>query len=180
MITTIEKAHQETLDAQKGFLTRMIITNPKGGILPSEDLTLLAQSYQWPQIEVQVVEYAIAGYQRRDAGLQNRSGSMQVTILEVVDGLVWEEMDRWSKKMHNPFSGQTGRSSDYKTSITLEMLKYDPNTIDPDADTLKDAKVSRKVVLQGAFPSQVGQLEINANESEAMQFQVDFTYNYWK
>lgn len=180
MITTIQNAHQELLDAQKNFMTRLIITNPKGGILDSEKLTLLAQSYNWPGIEVQVVEYAIAGYQRRDAGLQNRSGEMTVTVLEIIDGLVWEEMDRWSKKAHNPFSGQVGRSSDYKSSMTMQMLKYNPNTIDPEQHTLAEPLVTRSVVLHDCFPSSVSPLNIDANSSEAMSFEVTFTYNYWE
>lgn len=180
MITTIQNAHQELLDAQKQFMTRLIVTNPKGGILDSEKITLLAQGYQWPQISTQVVEYAIAGYQRRDAGLQDRSGTITFSILEIIDGLVWEEFDRWSKKMHNPFSGQVGRSSDYKSSMTLQMLKYNPNTIDPEQHTLAEPIVTRSVVLHDCFPSEVGSLELDPNSSDTMNFSITFTYNYWE
>ena len=93
----------------------------------------------------------------------------QITILNDTGFVIRDSMERWMNGI-NSHSANTGLVNpvDYQADLVVEQLD-------------RDEVVLKKYTFRGAFPLEVGAIELSYDQATAIEeFTVNFGYQYWE
>lgn len=135
-------------------------------------LELRCTSFSYPGTKLGQSSTTIAGFRRKLATIQNKSGTWTCKITEDQNGGVMNTLQAWCDLIHNPFNGLRMPSTVYVTTCVVKIQKAKYNTSDY-GDT------ARTIWLKGFYPIEYSVGEIGASESQAVEVTVKFNYDWW-
>lgn len=135
-------------------------------------LELRCTSFSYPGTKLGQSSTTIAGFRRKLATIQNKSGTWTCKITEDQNGGVMNTLQAWCDLIHNSFNGLRMPSTVYVTTCVVKIQKAKYNTSDY-GDT------ARTIWLKGFYPIEYSVGEIGASESQAVEVTVKFNYDWW-
>ena len=158
------------LAIQQQKLTGIISGN--SDTVDPKTLELRCTSFSYPGTKLGQSSTTIAGFRRKLATIQNKSGTWTCKVTEDQNGGVMNTLQAWCDLIHNPFNGLRMPSTVYVTTCVVKIQKAKYNTSDY-GDT------ARTIWLKGFYPIEYNVGEIGASESQAVEVTVKFNYDWW-
>lgn len=158
------------LAIQQQKLTGIISGN--SDTVDPKTLELRCTSFSYPGTKLGQSSTTIAGFRRKLATIQNKSGTWTCKITEDQNGGVMNTLQAWCDLIHNPFNGLRMPSTVYVTTCVVKIQKAQYNTSDY-GDT------ARTIWLKGFYPIEYSVGEIGASESQPVEITVKFNYDWW-
>lgn len=158
------------LAIQQQKLTGIISGN--SDTVDPKTLELRCTSFSYPGTKLGQSSTTIAGFRRKLATIQNKSGTWTCKITEDQNGGVMNTLQAWCDLIHNPFNGLRMPSTVYVTTCVVKIQKAQYNTSDY-GDT------ARTIWLKGFYPIEYSVGEIGASESQPVEVTVKFNYDWW-
>lgn len=158
------------LAIQQQKLTGIISGN--SDTVDPKTLELRCTSFSYPGTKLGQSSTTIAGFRRKLATIQNKSGTWTCKVTEDQNGGVMNTLQAWCDLIHNPFNGLRMPSTVYVTTCVVKIQKAQYNTSDY-GDT------ARTIWLKGFYPIEYNVGEISASESQAVEVTVKFNYDWW-
>lgn len=158
------------LAIQQQKLTGIISGN--SDTVDPKTLELRCTSFSYPGTKLGQSSTTIAGFRRKLATIQNKSGTWTCKVTEDQNGGVMNTLQAWCDLIHNPFNGLRMPSTVYVTTCVVKIQKAKYNTSDY-GDT------ARTIWLKGFYPIEYSVGEIGASESQAVEVTVKFNYDWW-
>lgn len=153
------KAAQKTAEAMH-LAKKSVMAN-------TEELELRCTSFSYPGIQqYEQTELVIAGFRRKLATIQNRSGVWNCAITEDFDGSVLNTIQAWCDLIHNPFNGMKTSSSVYVSTCNLRILN-------------EKGEATRTLWLKGFYPLKYSVNNIEASSQDAVTITIDWNYDWW-
>lgn len=137
-----------------------------GDTVRADKLELRCTSFSYPSTKIAQTETVIAGFRRKLASIQNKSGVWTCKITEDQNGAVMNTIQSWCDLIHNPFTGTRLPSTLYVTTCVVEIEKVDGNK-------------ARTIFLKGFYPIEYSVKEIDASSSNPVEIEVKFNYDWW-
>ena len=134
----------------------------------NELTSFLCKTAQLPQSQVGSFIVNFRGRELKMAS-ERTFDPWTVTILNDTDFAIRDAMERWSNGINNHrTNGGIVNPVDYQTDLFVEQLD-------------RDESVIKRVDLRGAFPENVGPIELSYDtRGEIETFDVTFAYQYWE
>lgn len=158
------------LAIQQQKLTGIISGN--SDTVDPKTLELRCTSFSYPGTKLGQSSTTIAGFRRKLATIQNKSGTWTCKVTEDQNGGVMNTLQAWCDLIHNPFNGLRMPSTVYVTTCVVKIQKAKYNTSDY-GDT------ARTIWLKGFYPIEYDVGEIGASESQPVDVTVKFNYDWW-
>ena len=131
------------LAIQQQKLTGIISGN--SDTVDPKTLELRCTSFSYPGTKLGQSSTTIAGFRRKLATIQNKSGTWTCKVTEDQNGGVMNTLQAWCDLIHNPFNGLRMPSTVYVTTCVVKIQKAKYNTSDY-GDT------ARTIWLKGFYP----------------------------
>jgi hypothetical protein len=168
MVTRIER---EEIAALPDTLTNESFLVVFGSIPGSSDtkpLTLLCNKCSFPRESLGRIETRIAGFIKRQAGMQENDGTWTLTFVETIDMAVLSRLRTWKEQCRGKRSGvSVGYSEDYSTSVEVTIF----DSTGAKADSGKYYKV---------FPIEIPEVNFDSTQTgQAIEVAVQFSYDYF-
>lgn len=175
---TVEGRLATISDVQRNFMFEVIISDigkMTGNAINTEGLTIRAKTASIPSRGNESIDSFFMGMKQIFPGRPTFTNTLSVTLDETEDQIVTKALYAWRNRIFdtNPQSKTAGYSQAINkralsASITLRQYKYNGVKLDND------------IVFYNAWPSEVGDVELNMTGSEKVVYSVTFTYDYWK
>ncbi len=164
--------------------------NPLSGnmsTVTAKELELRCTSFSYPGSRVsQTNDLVIAGFRRKIATIQNKSGVWECKVTEDQNGGVLNTIQSWIDLMHNPFTGLRLPSTLYVTTCVVDIISADPKRdigrriADPLGLTnFAYGNKGRTLWLKGFYPIEYTVGNIGASESGPVEVSIKFNYDWW-
>ena len=132
----------------------------------AETLELRCTSFDYPGTKIGQTDLTIAGFRRKLATIQNKSGVWNCKITEDHDGSILNTIQSWCDLIHNPFNGIKAPSILYVSTCSVQILSG-------------DGKAKRTLWLKGFYPIEYSVGNIDASGSQPVEVSVKFNYDWW-
>ena len=153
-------------DPLKQYQFKFVLSELVGSGFYPEKLELQCSSFSLPGTTIKTVETVIGTHYRTRAALQDKSGTWRTIVYDTQGAEVWLALQKWFDLINNPVTGLIATSSQYVRRAEIQIL---------DANMQK----TKSLYLYGVYPTRLGQIEINANSSDAVQLTVDWNYDWF-
>lgn len=167
----IEKVGKDGIALQSKY--RVDISIPQSllaatmiGSYTTEDISLYCHMTSIPKVSMNTSNIKTYGPARQYA--YERSSSESIPMLFYVDRdmKIKKFFDVWMDKIHSLKNFHLSYYNDYATDIKITQLD-------------NQGKDVYSVILNGAFPKTINDLQLSANSSEPHSLDVNFAYWYW-
>lgn len=141
-----------------------------GNIPGSEDsrpLTILCQTAVIPGVTVEPVEVSLHGHTVRFRGKQTFSGTFSVGFVEVSSYEIMSRLRKW-KEFTVGTNSATSQGFKNRYSVTAELEVMDITGV-----------VADRLKIFGVWPSEVPEVQLDGQSSQAMLVQPTFTFDYF-
>lgn len=138
----------------------------------TETLELRCTSFDYPGTKISQTELVIAGFRRKLATIQNKSGTWSCKITEDQNGGVLNTIQAWCDLIHNPFNGIRTPSSLYVSTCVVRIESADDEHSDY-------GEKGRTLWLKGFYPIEYSVGSINTSDSSPVEIDVKFNYDWW-
>ena len=135
-------------------------------------LELRCTSFDYPGTKIGQTDLVIAGFRRKLATVQNKSGTWSCKITEDQNGGVLNTIQSWIDLMHNPFNGVRLPSSAYVSTCAVQI-----QTATENLDEYGDK--GRTIWLKGFYPIEYSVGSIDQSSSDPVEIEVKFNYDWW-
>ena len=135
-------------------------------VVDAKVLELRCTSFDYPGTKIGQTDLVIAGFRRKLATIQNKSGTWSCKITEDQRGGVLNTIQSWIDLMHNPFNGVRLPSSAYVSTCVVQI------------QGAGDGK-GRTLWLKGFYPIEYSVGNIDQSSSDAVEIDVKFNYDWW-
>ena len=142
------------------------ILSGNSSMTKTEDLELRCTSFSYPGTKIKQTETQIAGYRRKLASIQDRSGTWQCTITEDYQGSILNTIQAWCDLIHNPFNGTSSPSSLYVSTCVVRILN-------------ERNEASRTLWLKGFYPIEYSIGTINTSDSNPVEVTITWNYDWF-
>lgn len=149
----------------KQYLFYIFINNPFGR-LGTESTAYLVRSSSLPEGTIDVIEADWQGSKYR-IGSTHTFGEWTVTFNVDVPALVHTDFEEWQRNIHDPETNTHGDPGLYLADQRIWLLDGEGNMV-------------KEKMLVGAWPSTVGEVTLDYSAKELAQFDVTFTYQFYK
>lgn len=148
-----------------------IITG-NGDTVDARTIELRCTSFSYPGTKLGQSSTTIAGFRRKLATIQNKSGTWSCKITEDQNGGVMNTIQSWCDLIHNPFNGIRMPSTIYVTTCVVKIRSAEMNQDDYGQN-------GRTLWLKGFYPIEYSVSDIDASSSNAVEIDVKFNYDWW-
>lgn len=135
-------------------------------VASEKELHLRCTSFNLPGCKIGQTELILQGMRRKDATIQNRSGTWTCTITEDFDGSIGNILQAWCDLIHAPLIGTRLPSNFYYGLAQIN--------IGGTAGTK-----GRTLYLKGLYPISVQMNQINTSSSDPVEITVTWNYNWY-
>ena len=140
----------------------------------AKELELRCTSFDYPGSKIGQSELVIAGFRRKLATVQNKSGTWSCKITEDQNGGVLNTIQSWIDLMHNPFNGVRMPSTAYVSTCVVQI-----QTAYTASSGKEYGEAGRTLWLKGFYPIEYSVGNINPSDSGAVEISVKFNYDWW-
>ena len=130
-------------------------------------LELRCTSFDYPGTKIGQTELTIAGFRRKLATIQNKSGTWSCKITEDQKGGVINTIQSWIDLMHNPFNGVRMPSTAYVSTCVVQI------------QGANGEDNGRTLWLKGFYPIEYSVGNIDQSDSSPVEIDVKFNYDWW-
>lgn len=136
-------------------------------VASGKELHLRCTSFNLPGCKIGQTNLILQGMRRKNATIQDRSGTWTCTITEDFDGSIGNVIQAWCDLMHAPFLGTRVPSTYY---YGLAQIKV--------GGTVPGSK-GRTIWLKGLYPIEVKFSNIDTSSSAPVDVTVTWNYNWY-
>lgn len=137
-----------------------------------EELEMRCTSFSYPGTKLGQSNVTIAGFRRKLATIQNKSGVWTCQFTEDQNGGVLNTIQAWCDIIHNQLTGIRLPSTYYVTTC-LVKIETAENKLE------NYGEHGRTLWLKGFYPIRYSVDTIGASESAPVSVTVDFNYDWW-
>ena len=145
-----------------------------GKTIEADKLELRCTSFDYPGTKIGQTDLVIAGFRRKLATIQNKSGTWSCKVTEDQDGAVVNTIQSWIDLMHNPFTGLRMPSSAYVSTCVVQI-----QTAYASGDNKDYGEEGRTLWLKGFYPIEYSVGSINTSDSSPVEVDIKFNYDWW-
>ena len=171
------------------WLVEIIIPNldysVEGVEMPTTNsLQIRAKECKIPGRQIQTIETSFMGMKSTYAGTEDMSNkTLEIGFYEYEDQHITKTINVWLNNIFNSMDSTNGkgghglagqkypnglRGNNYATEIKLKLLGMDGNPLD------------KYVVFHEAWPTQIGEISLNYENSTGAENSVTFQYDWWE
>lgn len=138
----------------------------------AKTMELRCTSFSYPGTKLGQSSTTIAGFRRKLATIQNKSGTWSCKITEDQNGGVMNTIQSWCDLIHNPFTGLRMPSTVYVTTCVVKIKS---------AEISQDnyGENGRTLWLKGFYPIEYTVTDIDPSNSDPIEIDVKFNYDWW-
>lgn len=145
------------------------VLNGNFSTVDAKILELRCTSFTYPGTKLGQSSINIAGFRRKLATVQNKSGIWDCKITEDQNGGVINTIQSWCDLIHNPFTGVRLPSTLYVSTCIVDIQS---------ANTIHSNR-GRRIWLKGFYPIEYSIGQIDASGSQPVEIDVKFNYDWW-
>ena len=145
------------------------VLNGNSSTVDAKILELRCTSFTYPGTKLGQSSINIAGFRRKLATVQNKSGIWDCKITEDQNGGVINTIQSWCDLIHNPFTGVRLPSTLYVSTCIVDIQS---------ANTIHGNR-GRRIWLKGFYPIEYSIGQIDASGSQPVEIDVKFNYDWW-
>lgn len=131
----------------------------------AQSLTVRCKTTDLPGSKIEGIDIELHGVKKREAGRAMYDHTFQATFMEAVDYKTYQLFRRWRDTARSWKNNTGANSGGYKVNLELDVYDNQGNTV-------------RTMKLVGAWPEEVAQISYNGAESQAVELQVTFSFDY--
>lgn len=164
---TLNEVQAVFADALPTDRFEFLLGNLPGGIV-SDNLRVMTQQVSIPGITIEPFEVAVHGQVLRYPGRKLFNGTISATFVENAGTDAQRALRTWSELCKSTNTGKSvGTKRDFAVNARLNV--YD------NADVVRD-----EVDIIGLWLSELSEIQLDGQASQAMQIQCTFTYDVWR
>jgi len=175
---TVEGRLGAISDIQRNFMFEVIIPNigaMTDGAIDVEGLTIRTKTCAIPSRGNEEIESYFQGMKQLFPGRPTFSNKLAVALDETEDQIVGKALYAWRQKIFDidpssPTAGYSHAPNKRALSTTIILRQYAYNGMSLEND----------FVFYNAWPSDVGDIELNMTGNEKVSYAVTFTFDFWK
>ena len=152
------------------------ILNGNFSTVDAKILELRCTSFTYPGTKLGQSSINIAGFRRKLATVQNKSGIWDCKITEDQNGGVINTIQSWCDLIHNPFTGVRLPSTLYVSTCIVDIQSAQPRN--ETWNTIYGNR-GRRIWLKGFYPIEYSIGQIDASSSNPVEIDVKFNYDWW-
>lgn len=138
----------------------------------AQKLELRCTSFDYPGTKIGQTDLVIAGFRRKLATIQNKSGTWSCKITEDQEGGVLNTLQAWIDLIHNPFTGVRTSSTLYVSTCVVRIQSATD-------DHSSYGENGRTLWLKGFYPIEYNVGSIDPSDSRPVEVDVKFNYDWW-
>jgi len=131
----------------------------------SQSLTYKVRTTALPGAKIEPVPIELHGAKKQEAGRAIYDHTLPVTLLETIDWETILKFRAWRDYMRSWKNNKGSDSTAYKVNLELDV--YD-----------NQGNISQTFIIAGAFPTDVGDVQLDGAASTALDVSITFSYDY--
>ena len=163
----------------RGNLFQVVLANPlvlQSNKIDIGDASYLCEAASLPASTLGVIEIPFRGKKLKYPG-DRTFDVWTVTIINDTGFSIRTPFEAWSNAIQNHSdAGGTQNPAAYMVDLTVDQFDRGDSQGVADIDR---SNIIKSYSLRGAWPSEVGQIELSYADDNIERFQVTFQYQYW-
>jgi hypothetical protein len=152
-------------DAAQAWNFDLLFTTIPGSSLAGTNLTYKCKTTSLPASSIEPVTIELHGAKKQEAGRAQYQHTFTAMFMETIDYTTYTAFRQWRDYMRSWKNNTGTNSQSYKTNLELDL--YD-----------NAGQIVETMILVGAFPTEVGEMQFNGAESTAIDLTMTFSFDY--